>query len=156
MKNLTFATLPTLGINPLTGEACALAMRVLCDLNEDGAALLREYLGLPSTAKLADNWNSTVNDKPAVASIMLERHAFASLMRFALLRDGWPYVAGNDADNAFLAFGADDLAGNPALQMYVNGDCNVMAHMRLYRNPNATFGPVQGTRCVHQMTGRAL
>ena len=35
------------GINILTGEACALGMRVLCDLDEQGVRLMREVFGLP-------------------------------------------------------------------------------------------------------------
>src|SRR6478736_5681012 len=70
------------GINALTGEACKYAQRILCDLNEDGAALIMDYLGV---SMLRDNWNSTVNDKPAVASVMLHRGSCMQLAEFAIL-----------------------------------------------------------------------
>lgn len=44
------------GVMPLTGEADALSLRVLCDLTEAGCAVVREALGLHSDAGFAGPW----------------------------------------------------------------------------------------------------
>lgn len=88
-KHLTFSNLHTIGINPLTGEACAFSMRILCDVNDKGAELVKDFLGLPVGTKLADAWNREVNCYPAIGSIMVERGLFPSLARFALFRSGF-------------------------------------------------------------------
>lgn len=72
------------GVSILTGEACAYGHRLLCDLNEEGVQLLSDYLGIQPTA-FYKNWNSKVNNKPAVASIMLSRDVFQDLAKFILL-----------------------------------------------------------------------
>ena len=47
------------GIDLLTGEACGLGTRILCDLHTPGAEMLvRECLGLPCDVKFAEPWNS--------------------------------------------------------------------------------------------------
>lgn len=73
--------LEKLGINMLTGEACGLSMRLLCDVNQIGRetvdAFFRCCLGDDS------NWNSMVNGQPAVASVMLTRSIFTDLAAFA-------------------------------------------------------------------------
>lgn len=92
-----WAGLQQFGINPLTGEACKYSMRLLCDLNEDGLALLRDFLGLQTfisgihddaNPQFPPNWNSQVNGKPALASIMLARGIYNDLCHFALFRAG--------------------------------------------------------------------
>lgn len=75
------------GIRPLTGEACAYSMRLLCDLTEGGAALIRDYLGLPADCQLAPNWNSG-----AVASIMLTREQLKPLALFTAWQEGFDVV----------------------------------------------------------------
>ena len=81
------------GIQTLTGEACGIGMRILCDVNEDGKNLIEEFLG--GTVKLADdsNWNRDVCGKPAVASIMLPYAWHAELGAFCLLKAGYDVVA---------------------------------------------------------------
>ena len=50
-----------LGINRLTGEACALSMRGLCELTREAMELLLEYLGLRVDLDLVprSNWNDS-------------------------------------------------------------------------------------------------
>ena len=73
--------LEQLGINYLTGEACGLMMRVLCDVNETGRKTVEAFF----RCKLGDNsnWNGQVDGEPAVASVMLPRSIFAELAAFA-------------------------------------------------------------------------
>ena len=74
-----------LGIEYLTAESCAFSMRVLCDLNEDGVALIKDFFG---AEPVQPNWNSRVADKPAVRSIMLTPFAFTDLWIHGMLRKG--------------------------------------------------------------------
>lgn len=79
MKTLTcLRDLEPYGIFPLTGEACALSMRILCDLSHVGRRIVRECLGLPIPiipaapgVQLAEPWNSSTRGVQHVASIML-------------------------------------------------------------------------------------
>lgn len=67
------------GITPLTGEACGIGMRLLCDLTEEGAKYVEDFLG--NTVKLVEdsNWNSG-----AKYSVMLSRGIFTDLAAFIL------------------------------------------------------------------------
>lgn len=159
MISITYSTMGDhLGINPLTGEACALSMRILCDLSTEGAALIREYLGLPVDCELSPAWNSMVAGNPAVASIMIERNAFPGLVHFALLRAGFRYVYGRDDSAASSGFNDADLTDYPDLQGYIDGTSQSAGFdqgARLYRNPRST-GPSVGTRHIHAMSGRSI
>ena len=68
------------GVIPLTGEACGLAMRILCDLTEEGVQLIRDFMRVEPTA---EPWN---ND--GVKSIMLPISIFQELWIFAHIREG--------------------------------------------------------------------
>lgn len=75
------------GIEPLTGEACAYSIRILCDLNEDGADAVAEFFGM-GRSSLAGPWNSQANGQPSVASILLPRSIIKELTTFLFYRDG--------------------------------------------------------------------
>ena len=77
--------LEVVGVSILTGEACAYSMRLLCDLNEEGAALVAEFLGTAGKLNLPRNMNSKVNGKPAIRSIMLTRGMINELKTWACL-----------------------------------------------------------------------
>lgn len=68
------------GVIALTGEACGLAMRLLCDLTEEGVKLIREFMRVEPTA---DAWNSK-----GVKSVMLPTSIFRDLWIFAHVRAG--------------------------------------------------------------------
>jgi len=73
------------GINFLTGEACAVGKRLLCDVNNQGRKLLCSIFGLPSNTTLAENWNSQVNGDDAIGSIFLPPHLFTFIAAMILL-----------------------------------------------------------------------
>jgi hypothetical protein len=77
-----------LGIQHLTGEACAYSMRSLIDLNEDGLENMIAFLGLPYDTKFAKNSNSMVADKPAVASMMFSHAMLYPFAKFVFARNG--------------------------------------------------------------------
>lgn len=70
-------TLRKFGIDMLTGEACGYSMRILCDVHENGYALIKEFFGgaVPTHSKC----NKGVN------SIMLTRKTMEDIIIFGYL-----------------------------------------------------------------------
>ena len=133
------------GIRALTSEACAYGVRVLCDANQQGLDLLRDYLGVPALL-LCEPLNSKVGDTETVGSIMLERHAWRSLARFAAFRLGALAVCENPLETTVIAR-VETLRAYERAQLTEH----------LVRNTALPEGPLrQGSRNVHQMTGRVL
>jgi hypothetical protein len=73
------------GIDLLTGEACALGYRLLCDLTLQGQNTVERCF---SVAIQSENWNSGSDANPHVASIMLTHEMLLPLAVFALLDSG--------------------------------------------------------------------
>lgn len=74
------------GIEMLTGEACSLMLRVLCDVTDKGHKLICRALGLdPTKNKLGEPWNGGTKDNPHVGSIMLSSDWLPVLAIFAAL-----------------------------------------------------------------------
>jgi hypothetical protein len=154
------------GINLLTGESDAYCMRLLCDLNEDGVALVRTYFGMPKHVEVKsqfnENWNSQVNGKPAIASILLAHEILWEIAKFALLHvDGYDYVVKN-----YGLTGGDK--GNRLIQHYharMNEYYALDDAEREKQGPlpfnifincaKTATGPRVGDRMVHAMSGRA-
>ena len=68
------------GIMWLTGEADPYALRILCDLNEQGMQIIKEFLGL-SDMSVFKNWNSKNN---ATGSFMMPRSMYRDLLKFII------------------------------------------------------------------------
>lgn len=80
-----FNALGQFGINVLTGEACKFGMRLLCDLSEEGADLVRRFFGAPDMDCFPPNWNNYMpHGGQPVASVLLPRSVMHDLMVFAL------------------------------------------------------------------------
>ena len=162
MKTVSYSNLPDLGINPLTGEACAFSMRILCDLDEIGVSLIKEYLGLAHDTTFQKNWNSSVGGHPAVAAVMLERSMFPALVRFALFRQGYRYVLQEEGGTNATGFNDEDQRrGYTDLSLYIDGTSSLLKEnggcLLLHRNPRGGGGqPYQGSRNVHAFTGRTV
>lgn len=142
------------GINPLTGEACAYSIRLLCDLNEDGVDLVRDFFGmqivLNPAVQFAANWNSSVEGKQAIASIMLPRSIFPDLVRFLLFNlHKCDYVVEKIGGNGYAGYTDADLAAIERTPEQV-GKIYQGEMWRNPKNPSAS----RGSRNVHQMTGR--
>lgn len=67
------------GIILLTGEACSLMMRVLCDLTPEGVDIMNKFLGGNVTFVQGSNWNSSQGQ---VASIMIPYSCLEDLKKF--------------------------------------------------------------------------
>ena len=130
------------GINMLTGEACAFSMRVLCDVNEDGLALLSDYFGV-GDLQLAAQMNSMVGDKPAIGGIMLHRNSLSQLAEFGLFAKNALGIA-TQADGTIIG-----LMDQKAFDAYANANYDIRRNYRV-EQPGVTVG----SRNVHQATGR--
>lgn len=71
------------GITMLTGEADALGIRTLCDVNNDGLQLLRLTLGVSEIA-MGKPMNSRVNGKDSVGSLFIPNDMIPTLCVVAL------------------------------------------------------------------------
>jgi hypothetical protein len=70
------------GIIPLTGEACSLNMRILCDLTRSGCKVITDFFNTIPVE--GSNWNSGYVDNPHVASVMIPRSCLQDLEQFAI------------------------------------------------------------------------
>ena len=142
------------GLKPLTGEADAYSRRTLCDLSDEGVILLTAYFGLAHTKAAGQafpkNYNSSVGDKPAVASVMLARGTMDDLMVFALLHvDQFDYVM--QTPGGYAGFNDGDKYGENYLH------CALPEGYRLHYNAaKRSTHPQVGGRNVHAMSGRVL
>jgi hypothetical protein len=77
--------LESIGILPLTGEACAFSLRILCDLNEKGVGLVERAFGLYIDREASPrNMNSIVGSVPAVRSMMFTWDQLTDIWVYAL------------------------------------------------------------------------
>lgn len=70
------------GIISLTGEACSMYMRLLCDLTPEGVTIIERFFGGTIKCVQDSNWNSSQGQ---VASIMLPYSCLEDLRKFVLL-----------------------------------------------------------------------
>lgn len=134
-----------LGINPLTGEACAYSQRVLCDVSEAGRELLQDFFGVQTFAT-HPNMNSLVGEAPAIGSVMLARNLWRDLAAYYAFSSGaLAYVTA--PDGAMMLLYEEALADRYA------------AHPEFELTRNPTIGataPRVGSRNVHIATGRVM
>lgn len=127
------------GIEYLTGEACAYGQRVLCDMNEDGKKLIQDWIGVTEFQK---NWNSSVNGKPAVASIMLDAMLLPALFKFILMHiEGYRFVV--QWKDLAVVSGFDE-----------RPDALLSSDSRLFTAPSGSH-PSHNGRNTHQFSGRS-
>lgn len=140
------AGLRQFGINPLTGEACGHSMRILCDLSEKGAEVMRAYYGLPYDAPLAENWNSMVGEEKAVASIMVSRTLIRELAVFAIFHCTDDIAVFENPDSGIHVMGVSqkdyETYGEDVIK-------SMYAKFRVYRRPGSA-------RNTHAFTNRTL
>jgi len=146
----SISDLKSFGVNPLTGEACAYSMRILCDLSADGAKLVSNFLGLTDIDAFPANWNSTVGGKEASHSVMLARSTLKELMYFALFSEANCDVVVETPDGSLVGLVRSD----EYYEKYLTIAAESPTRYTVQRN-NATPSAVSG-RNTHQLTGRTL
>ena len=167
----SFKDLEQFGIKPLTGEADALGYRILCDLTELGCKVFKECCGMPCAPSqavlgLAENWNSG-----AVASIMLTGFDIVPLAIMGFYLKGYDVVltTGKSGENCVFALEHDEtLEYDPEQELYLFSSgkhdppwpaqawpsvYGEIVHIIKQRKSDGQV--VQGTRNVHQMSGRS-
>ncbi len=139
MKTIArWSDLEAYGVDPLTGEACSLGYRILCDLTQKGKAIVERCL---SVEIRSENWNSGSRDDPHVACIMMTAEMLQPLAVFALLESGCREVWVTE----HAAFGVEPEDTEEQVDM-----------MKRCHHPNRRFayrGPFED-RNLHQMSGR--
>ena len=126
------------GIIALTGEACSLMYRILCDLTQKGKTIVERCL---SVQIQSDSWNCGSEGDPHVASIMLSEEMIVPLAVFALLDAGCREVW---------------IVEHAAIGIEPNDAEDTVERMKEMRRPRRRFafnGPFQD-RNQHQMSGR--
>jgi hypothetical protein len=126
------------GIDVLTGEACSLMYRILCDLTQNGKRIVERCL---SVQIQSENWNHGSDQDPHIASIMLTHEMIVPLAVFALLEAGCREVWVTD---------------RAAIGIEPSDTDDQVDRMRLSQQPSRRFayrGPYQD-RNQHQMSGR--
>lgn len=143
-----FRDMAQFGITGLTGESCAYSLRMLCDVSEEGKALLADFFGMPEII-LARNWNSFVGSQPAIGSIMLPHDIVKKLAQFAFFRQGALAVVVTERE-------VTGVFEKELLTAYVKftQEHPSSGHTLLRNHAVSSSAPRQGSRNVHAMTGR--
>ena len=131
------------GVDLLTGEACGLSYRLLCDVTQKGQQTIQKALGVANLG-LADNWNRGDPHDPHVGSIMLVPELFIPLGIFALLEHGCREVFQTKSGGLVGIEATDDHE-------------RVEAVKRLYADNfvrRYAYAGTAGDRNRHEMTGR--
>ena len=130
------------GIDLLTGEACGLMYRLLCDVTRHGQQVIEKCLG-GVTLTLTEPWNSGRRDDPHVGSILLPPTMFVPLGVFALLEAGCTEVW--QVGDALVGIEPTDSADVRTQAGTLYGD----RRGRIFR-----YAGTAGDRNVHMMSGR--
>jgi hypothetical protein len=144
-----FFDMAQFGVTGLTGESCAYSMRMLCDVSEEGKELLADFFGMPQLA-LERNWNGHVGDAPAIGSIMLQHDIVRALAQFAFFRKGALAVVSTDHEVNGVFTEEKLKAYQDLIEKYPNCGYSLRRNHTL-----SSSAPMQGSRNVHAMSGRA-
>lgn len=140
-------SLEVFGIRSLSRERCAYSLRVVCDLNEDGRRLVSQLLDVDEGA-FASQWNSMVDGKPAVASVMLPIGMFDDLAMFASFEAG--------ALAIIKGFGQLMAVFDQERMRQYEEAAKGSLDVTIRRNPaTGSHAPRVGSFNVHMATGRA-
>lgn len=128
------------GIIPLTGESDAHMYRILCDVTQQGQAIIERTLGIQITP--AENWNSGGTNDSHVGSFLLPHEFVSPLAVFCLLSSTMVTEVWLMKDGSAIGFGVEDVALKEQYQQSYRD----RLHKVFYARPS--------DRNVHQMSGR--
>ena len=148
MQNITcWDDLRRYGIVALTGEACGLSYRLLCDVTERGKQIIEKALGIPSLG-LPENWNRGDPEDPHVGAIMVAPELLVPLGVFALLENGCREVWRTKSDGLLGIEPNDDPQRVEGVKRF-HADRD--SFVRRY-----AYAGTAGDRNRHEMTGRVV
>jgi hypothetical protein len=145
------------GIRALTGEACRVGRRILCDVTDQGRKIICDMLGIYNNEHVfSESWNG----RGASGSFMLPYGLFPDLAVWCLIHKPCPeimlvYPGSGDG----YSWGPEVIGREPGDNREQWLELKEM-YDRLGKNPRIitihTNQPGDGTRCTHQMSGRTL
>lgn len=145
MKSIcNWGDLEQYGIDCLTGEACSLSCRALCDLSKEGADIVREFFGLPCNAQFNENWNLK-----GEASCFLPWSVLHDLAAFILIKKGAPAAYLIQSDGVYAPEPTDT---EEDVNLWVEFHSKEGNLSRRYAPLNH---PRRGLSCTHALTGRS-
>lgn len=158
MNIRSWQDLAQFGIQPLTGESCALGLRSLCDVTEKGKDLLTAFFGGNINFVEGTNWNSGAN-----YSVMLPYSIFQDLAVYAVLT-ACPFGSSARCSRAAILDGT--IAGYTDKEWESYAEVYIAASNQMRIKDPKTYGqPIRifslqkdsvGGRNVHQMSGRVV
>jgi hypothetical protein len=154
MKTITaWNDLAPYGIVMLTGEACGLNYRLLCDVTAKGKAILEKLFSV-SALSLHPHWNCGSPDDPHVGSILLTPELLLPLGLFALLESGctevwWLNQAESSPTSTRALFGIEP-TDHPEHLVWLTGAVT-SNHLRRF-----AYRGTAGDRNVHLLSGRVV
>ena len=164
------------GINVLTGKACAVGKRLLCDVSDRGRKLLCSVFGLPPNTQFSENWNSSVTGQPAIGSIFLPSQLFSFLAGMILLQSGCRCAVVVATGQVYGLEPDDNVSGmvtmpveeevddpdKPGEKKWIVVEKEVndpLGRIRRFHTIQETYGtmnvPRRGLSAVHAMSGRS-
>ena len=132
------------GIICLTGEACGLSLRLLCDLTPRGRAYLEEFFGGHIEIQIGSNWNASEGQD---ASILLPYGMLKELAAFLLIKAGHEVAVVRDGEIRGMSLAT--------LHEYEQLDESFFKPQRIVK-AIGTAVSTGGTRNTHVMSGRVI
>lgn len=130
------------GVDLLTGEACGLCYRLLCDVTANGKHIVEKCFG-GIEIRFTEPWNSGNKDDPHIGSILVPPELFIPLGAFALLESGCNDVW--QVGDSLMGFEPSDSEEQRVTYESIYGP---------NRKRRFRYLGTAGDRNVHQMTGR--
>jgi len=135
------------GIIALTGEACGLSMRTLCDLTPAGLQNIRDFFSMK--IEHGNNWN---HGDGQIASIMLPRGIEQELMAYFLLAEGYDIaLVVNYRCRSYSSYFVEGMSRDEWCEMVDSAQERWPNGHRIYQKSPA---PGTGLRNQHMMSGR--
>ena len=148
MKTITrWDDLGPFGVEALTGEACGLSYRVLCDVTGNGKRIIEKALGIPNLS-LPENWNRGDPADPHIGCVMAAPELLVPLGVFALLENGCCEVWRTKSGSLLGLESAEDFERVEALQRHHAANDDFVQRY--------AYVGTAGDRNRHAMTGRTM
>ena len=145
------------GIYPLTGEACRVGTRILCDLTTQGRAIVCDLLGINGTDCFLSNWNHGAGE---VSSFMMPEGLFRDLAVWCLAKDGMTDIRivypGSSQGTRWEGgvFGIKTEEDADMFSVCYDEDFAKKLGITWRKISLKTDQPGVGTRCTHAMSGQ--
>ena len=145
------------GLEHLTGESCAIGLRILYDVSEQGIRLIEQAFSLKiDMERTPRNWNSKVGDRSAIASIRLSWFQAKDLLLYGLARK-YKYVVSTTVKEGNWKYGINEYLYGTDSKEDLDELLTIIDKSKWYdRRVYCTYDsqPRRGLENVHAFTGR--